>query len=243
MTVIDVDRGTDESLWREWPALADFPPLDLSSFAGRRAVVLAAHPDDEVLAIGGLLALLSGVGVPLTLIWATSGEASHPGSTALAAGELARLRVAETRASLARLGVGGEAVWLGLPDGGLEQRYAELARAVRALHRPGDRWLAPYRGDAHPDHEACGRAAAEVSDDLVELPIWAWHWATPGDERVPWERARTVALPPEVVARKAAAIAELRSQVSPIGPGPADGPVLPSRVLDHFRRDVEVVLA
>jgi LmbE family N-acetylglucosaminyl deacetylase len=243
VTVIDVDRGTDESLWRAWPALTAFPPLDLTMFAERRVVVLAAHPDDEVLAAGGLLALLAGQGVPLTLVWATSGEASHPGSTAATVPDLARLRATETRASLARLGVGGEAVWLGLPDGGLEARYADLVGCVRALHRPGDLWLAPFRGDAHPDHEACGRAAVEVVEDVVELPIWTWHWATPGDERVPWERARSVPLTPDVVARKAAAIAEFRTQVEAIGPEPADGPVLPPRVLDHFRRDHEVVLA
>jgi LmbE family N-acetylglucosaminyl deacetylase len=129
-----------------------------------------------------------------------------------------------------------------LPDGGLAERQLDLTRAVRALHRSGDVWFAPFRGDGHPDHEACGRAAAEVAEDLVEAPIWAWHWASPGDERIPWKRARAVAVPADVMARKDAAIAEFRSQVTAIGPGPADGPVLPERVLDHFRRRVEVVL-
>jgi hypothetical protein len=65
---------------------------------------------------------------------------------------------------------------------------------------------------------------------------------TPGDERIPWQRARVVALPADVMARKDAAIAEFRTQVTGIGPGPADGPVLPDQVLDHFRRRFEVVL-
>lgn len=242
MSIIDVDRGTDESLWRDWPAMDSWPALDLAAWRGRRVVVLSAHPDDEVLALGGTLTLLAQLGLPLSFVWATNGEASHPGSLTQAAADLGRLRRLETRAALARLGVGGDAMWLGLPDGGLAERQRELTRAVRAVQRPGDLWLAPFRGDGHPDHEACGRAAAEVAEDLVEAPIWAWHWANPGDERIPWHRARSVAVPADVMARKEAAIAEFRTQVTAIGPGVADGPVLPERVLDHFRRRVEVVL-
>jgi LmbE family N-acetylglucosaminyl deacetylase len=242
VSIIDVDRGTDELLWREWPAMASWPPLDLASWRGRRAVVLSAHPDDEVLALGGTLTLLHRLGVPLTFVWATNGEASHPGSLALAVDDLGRLRRLETRAALALLGIDGAGMWLGLPDGELTERQLDLTRAVRALHRPGDLWFAPFRGDGHPDHEACGRAAAEVAEGLVEAPVWAWHWATPADERIPWHRARAVALPTEVLAGKEAAIAEFRTQVTAIGPDPADGPVLTERVLDHFRRRVEVVL-
>jgi LmbE family N-acetylglucosaminyl deacetylase len=156
---------------------------------------------------------------------------------------MARLRVREAHAALSQLGVVGATEWLGLPDGGLDERYVDLAAAVRARYRRGDVWLAPFRHDGHPDHNACGRAAAEVADDLVELPIWAWHASTPDDNSLPWQRARVVALPPDVQARKAAAIAEFRTQVHRIGSDPADGTVLPARVLDHFRRAVEVVLA
>ena len=241
MTDIDVNRGTDECRWREWSEMGRWPTLDLSGWQERRVVVLAAHPDDEVLAVGGTLVLLGRLGIPVSFVWATNGEASHPGSSAAVVPDLALLRMKETRAALARLGVGGDAVWLGLPDGNLGERYADLARYVRAVHRPGDLWIAPFRGDGHPDHEACGRAAAEVGDDLVEMPIWAWHWAGPGDSRIPWERARTVALPADVMESKAAAIAEFRTQVESIGPDLADGPVLPQRVVDHFLRDIEVV--
>jgi LmbE family N-acetylglucosaminyl deacetylase len=243
VSIIDVDRGTDESQWRDFPMMNSFPPLDLSSWQHRRVVVLAAHPDDEVLAAGGTLALLAERRVHITFVWATRGEASHPNSTAPLAKHLARLRVREAHAALSRLGILGETVWLGFPDSGLKENYVGLVTAVRALHLPGDVWLAPFRDDGHPDHEACGHAAAEVTDDLVELPIWAWHASTPDDNSLPWHRARAVSLPPDVMARKAAAIAEFRTQVRPIGPGAADGPVLPARVLDHFLRDIEVVLA
>jgi hypothetical protein len=74
------------------------------------------------------------------------------------------------------------------------------------------------------------------------MPIWAWHATTPDDNVLPWPRARAISLPPDVVARKAAAIDEFHTQVRPIGPDPQDAAVLPPRVLEHFQRDTEVVL-
>jgi LmbE family N-acetylglucosaminyl deacetylase len=242
VTTIDVQGGTDDSLWRDWLAGTTVAPLDLSPWQDRRVVVLNAHPDDAVLAVGGTLALLAARGVSLAFAWATFGEGSHPDSTSPVVKDLAWLRVLEEHAALSRLGVAGQTTWFGLPDGGLDEKYGDLLRAVRELYRPGDVWLAPFRGDLHPDHEACWRAASEVSPDVVEMPIWAWHATTPEDNSLPWSRARAMALPPDVVARKAAAIDEFHTQVRPIGPDPQDAAVLPPRVIEHFLRDAEVVL-
>ena len=119
---------------------------------------------------------------------------------------------------------------------------ALLARLAELIGRD-DVLLAPWAGDGHPDHEACGRAARSVAETVLEYPVWAWHWAVPDDTRVPWERARRVDLDADAQDRKAAAVRCFGSQVDPIGPDPADGPVLPPRVLAHFRRSHEVVLA
>ena len=102
--------------------------------------------------------------------------------------------------------------------------------------------LAPWSGDGHPDHEACGRAARRAAAAVLEYPVWTWHWAEPDDARVPWSRARRVDLDADAAARKAAAVGCFRTQVAAIGPAPADAAVLPDRVLAHFRRDHEVVL-
>jgi LmbE family N-acetylglucosaminyl deacetylase len=225
--------GTPEAEWL--PFLAGLPPY------GRPAgpvTLLAPHPDDEVLAAGGLLALLAGAGVPVRVVSVTDGEASNPGGSVPPA-ELAALRAAETAAALAALGV-TDRTRLGLPDGGA----AGLEAPVAALELTGT-VLAPWRGDGHPDHEAVGRgaatAAARTGAALVEYPVWAWHWAAPGDPAVPWERARRLDLPPGIAARKARALAEFRSQTAPLGPLAADAPVLPPAILARFTRPYEVL--
>ena len=135
-------------------------------------------------------------GADLRFVWATDGEASHAGSTAVAPGRLAALRRAESAAALALLGAGeAPGIRLGLPDGGLAGREADLVEVACARSvRPDDVVVAPWSGDGHPDHEACGRAARSVAARVLEYPVWTWHWARPGDDRVPWSRARRLDL-------------------------------------------------
>ncbi|MFF7330060.1 PIG-L deacetylase family protein [Streptomyces sp. NPDC090306] len=238
------EPGTDESEWRRWPGWASLREAQLPD-AGR-VVVVAAHPDDEVLGVGGCLALLAARGVGITLVSVTDGEGSHPGSTAVTPDELTRVRAAETRAALAELGAGhADVVRLGVPDTLVGRHEQSVADALVPLLSGAALVMAPWTGDVHGDHEAAGRAARAAARSAAvpcrTYPVWMWHWATPGDPRVPWDRAGLVALPPEVQRLKRAAVARFRSQTEPLGPAPEDAPVLPPDELAHHLRTVEVL--
>ncbi|WP_424188127.1 PIG-L deacetylase family protein [Actinokineospora sp. G85] len=97
MTAIE-GLGTAEELWLAWPALEALPRFTPDD---RPLVVVAPHPDDEVLGVGGLMALSGQV----RLIAVTDGEASHPGSSARTPAEMAATRRRETADALAVLGV------------------------------------------------------------------------------------------------------------------------------------------
>jgi LmbE family N-acetylglucosaminyl deacetylase len=240
---INPRAGTAETEWAGWAEPARWPRLAPADLLGRTVVVLAAHPDDEVLGVGGLVTLLAALGARLRFVWATDGEASHPGSEAPVVRDLAAVRRAESAAALQRLGAGrAPRVRLELPDGGLADATEDLARRVRCVVHPDDLVLAPWSGDGHPDHEACGAAARSVGGQVLEYPVWAWHWARPGDDRVPWERAVRVDLDDAAQRAKADAVGCFRSQVAAVGPDVEDGPVLPPAVLAHFARDHEVLL-
>jgi LmbE family N-acetylglucosaminyl deacetylase len=238
--------GTSEGTWTAWPWLSTLagPGLPGAGLAGlarvRSAVVVAAHPDDEVLGAGGLISMLAAARARLRLIAVTDGEASHRGHGSPAA--IARRRTAETAAALRALGAEAvEVIRLGLPDAGLARREGELAAALTPLVAGFDLCLAPWEHDLHPDHEAAGRAARAARPRvLYTFPVWMWHWAVPADPRVPWERALRVPLAPRTAGRKRAAITCFASQTEDRGHGL--GPVLAPGVLAHFTRPVEVLL-
>jgi LmbE family N-acetylglucosaminyl deacetylase len=233
--------GTDERSWSAWPWLSALPrsgPTWLATV--RSAVVVAAHPDDEVLGAGGLLSMLAAANVRLRLVAVTDGERSHLGHASPA--PLARRRTAETKAALHALGVrAAEVIRLGLPDGGLAAREDELATALAPLVAGFDLCLAPWDRDLHPDHEAAGRAARKAAPAAFYcFPVWMWHWASPGDPRVPWDGALKVPLSPRTVNRKRAAITCFASQTEDRGHGL--GPVLAPGIIAHFTRTMEVLL-
>lgn len=235
---IDVP-GTDETTWRGWPELRRLPVADITLWSS--AVVLAAHPDDEVLGVGGLVSLLASAGARLRLIAVTDGEASHPGiAEPAAATALGERRAAETTAALRLLGAqAAEVIRLRLPDTGLAEREDEITFLLRRLVAGFDVCLAPWEKDVHADHEAVGRAARRVRPQTIFYPIWTWHWASPGDPRVPWRSAVRVPLPQDVIARKRAAIDCFASQLE--ARAPDSGPILDPATVAHFTRDHEVL--
>jgi LmbE family N-acetylglucosaminyl deacetylase len=233
--------GTDERSWAAWPWLSTLPGAGLAGLAGvRSAVIVAAHPDDEVLGAGGLISMLAAARARLRLVAVTDGERSHRGHASRAS--LARRRTAETAAALRALGArAAEVVQLQLPDSGLADREDELTTALAPLIAGFDMCLAPWDRDMHPDHEAAGRAARRAGPQrLYYYPVWMWHWASPADPRVPWDRALRVPLPPRAAGRKRAAITCFRSQTEDRGHGL--GPVLSPGMIAHFTRAMEVLL-
>jgi LmbE family N-acetylglucosaminyl deacetylase len=232
-----IDRpGTGEDAWASWVDLRHLPVIDPLTWGS--VVIVAAHPDDEVLGAGGTMALLAAAGVRMRLIAVTDGEASHPDANPVL---IARTRAAESAEALERLGASGtEVIRLGFPDTALATREDELSVVLREKCAGFGMCLAPW----HADHEAAGRAARRagrlLGAPVLTYPIWMWHWARPADTRVPWHQARQVPLPAAVAGRKQAAISAFTSQLSDRDPG--TGPVLPAGIVAHFGREQEVLL-
>ena len=228
--------GTLEESWAAWAGLKQLPAA--SPLGWPSVVIVAAHPDDEILGVGGTMAMLAAAGARLRLIAVTDGEASHPRIDPEA---IAGTRTAEAAAARRVLGAGDiEVIRLRLPDTGLTAREDELAGRLRELCAGFAVCLAPWEADAHADHEAAGRAARRAARRVLSFPIWMWHWAKPADRRVPWRRACRIPLPADVAALKADAIQAFASQLT--GRAGATGPVLPPGIVAHFTRPQEVLL-
>jgi LmbE family N-acetylglucosaminyl deacetylase len=234
--------GTPAHVWLS--ARRKLPVLDLS--ACPEIVVVGAHPDDETLGFGATSAMLADTGVRVQVVSASDGGASHPGLSPLERGRLEHVRRAELQRAVNTLGL-LEPISLGLPDGQIEEHEDRLADVLAEIlaARPAGTWCAAtWCGDGHPDHEAVGRAAAvaveRVGAELLEYPVWMWHWAYPDDAAVPWQRAYEVPLSHESLIRKRAAVQSFYSQFGPGTFGVA-APVMPPAVLHRLLAVGEVV--
>jgi LmbE family N-acetylglucosaminyl deacetylase len=235
--------GTPAPVWLAGLESRALPPLDLTECPG--LVVVAAHPDDETLGLGATIAQLVASGVDVRVVSVSDGGAAQPGATAAEQSRLATTRRHELSRAAGVLKV-PEPVSLELPDGQLadhEDALTELLTGILGTSEKPPWCAATWRGDGHPDHEAVGRAAASACARtgavLLEYPVWMWHWASPFDAAVPWDRAQAVALPDWAVARKQQAAQCFRSQFKPGIAGPT--PVLPTFVLRRLLAVGELV--
>lgn len=245
MTFSHHDTGTDERAWRDWGRLDLVPLLDWGGVG--HVVVVAAHPDDESLGAGGLIAEAACRGLPVDVVVATLGEASHPGSPTVTPERLADRRAEEVVMAVRRLAPQARVHLLRLPDGQLSDHVAAVRAAVTAHATAGCWVLAPWAGDGHPDHSAAAAGAAaaalEVGATSLEYPVWAWHWATPADPRVPWGQLVRLPLEDGVRERKRTALAAHRSQTEALSDQPGDEVLLAPGFVAHFDRPHELFFA
>jgi LmbE family N-acetylglucosaminyl deacetylase/SAM-dependent methyltransferase len=237
------DPGTPEQAWVAAGILSRPAPLVLHDVDA--AVLLAAHPDDESLGAGGLAQRLDAAGVPVVVVVATDGEASHP---SVPLDDLRATRRRELLAAVAAVCPSARLVLLALPDGGLREHRDALRDGLAAACDAvgGHRLLvcAPWRGDGHRDHRVAGEVAADVAARrgarLLEYPIWGWHWGDPAGDDLPWADLRGLALTSSESATKEKAVLSHASQVAGGHLGSDDAPVVGAEMLRHAARPVEV---
>lgn len=213
-------EGTEARDWQRWLTASPCAthPVDHWLAGGQRLVVVAPHPDDEVLACGGLIALHAARGGETLVVAVSDGEASHAGVPGWAASRLAGARRAESAEGLQRLGAGhAQMLRLGLPDGRVSAHLGEFPGLLAGVLQRSDVVVTTWRLDGHPDHDATGLATARACQlagcRLLEAPVWMWHWAAPGDGRVPWHRLTSVALDVHAAQRKQSALLAHTSQL------------------------------
>jgi LmbE family N-acetylglucosaminyl deacetylase/glycosyltransferase involved in cell wall biosynthesis len=129
---------------------AEAIPYEPALLRGERLLVLAPHPDDEVIGCGGLVAQHLREGRAVRIVIATDGAA---------AGEAA-LREEESRRGVAKLG-DADVRFLRFPDRGLGDDAIPLLREQLLSFRP-DLILVPSLGEIHPDHIALARAFVDT---------------------------------------------------------------------------------
>lgn len=214
-------------------------------------LVLAPHPDDESLGCGGLIALLIEAGSKVSVIFVTSGSASHTSET-FPPNILSKIRESEAVRACSDLGVflpdlhflrAPDSKLSGLDENGISALVDEISRILE--NGEFTSVAIPWRRDPHPDHMVVNRVGETVLEKIdgnitkLEYPIWLWKNGTRADwpmdgEVVPYR----LNIAP-VAAKKWHAVQRHSTQLGRIIHDDPNGFVLTDDLLEPFISDFE----
>ncbi|MBB5639980.1 bifunctional PIG-L family deacetylase/class I SAM-dependent methyltransferase [Cryobacterium roopkundense] len=241
------DDGTPEKVWAASDWRARLPALPIDDL--RRLVVVAAHPDDETLGAGGLIARVAALGLPISVLVLSNGDQSVPDSSPYSAERLAAIRRIDVMNAVAALAPDATLRLLELPDGALSDHVRDASAAITAEvlpEQPGTWIVAPWRADGHPDHIAAGDAAADAAKAgnarLFEYPIWAWHWSSPTEDVWPDDALRALDLSHAERDAKARALGLHQGHGHELYEAPGDEPLVKPQFSAHFTRGFETFI-
>lgn len=210
---------------------------------GASVMVLAPHPDDEVLGCGALLADCWHSGTPAHVVCLTDGAASHPNSKK----NVAAIRAKELADAITILGgdARSDLTCLGYPDAALH--YVPLDTVVARLASLIDKLgslilIAPSPLDPHCDHVTAALIATRLSSlhphlRLIYYPIWS-RWAGAGAAPAVPDCRRLFY--PVDTGLKSRAIAAHASQQGKVFHDDPDGFVMPDGFARLFAENPEI---
>lgn len=145
------------------------PPEEITSVKPLDFLVVAPHPDDAELGMGGTIAKMSSEGFRVGILDLTTGEPTPHGSE-----EIRRRETIEATEALSITWRGNA----GLPNRSLVHTLEARALVASYFRVLRPRWIfAPYWQDAHPDHVA--------ATELIEA---ARFWSKLSKTEMPGER-------------------------------------------------------
>lgn len=161
----------------------------------QRALVVGAHPDDEVLGCGGLMARLVAEGAEVRVLILCGATTSRKDVNGLGQSE----RVAESERALAVLGISGVERFE-QPDNRLDT--VPLLDLIQSIERAGLAWqpdliLTHEPTDLNVDHRIAHQAAITAFRPLPERnPMRIWAFEVPGSSA--WQDPALSAFHPSV---------------------------------------------
>lgn len=141
-------------------------PLELAYPTGKRLVIIAPHPDDEILGSGGTLIKAIRAGAKILTIYLTSGKLADQTETEIDANKVADM-----------LGYRTEFIRLPIGDISLDRKVLEqVSGAIRAMNP--DCLFIPFLFDDHDDHRRASELfMAMVRANLLDttnLEVWGY---------------------------------------------------------------------
>jgi LmbE family N-acetylglucosaminyl deacetylase len=212
-------------------------------------LVIAPHPDDDILSCGATIARARQAGLTVAVVYVTDGSASSV-SASISPAALVAMRALEAEAALDVLGCpAGTARFLNVPDNHAQGNIAGIAEQLRSIivELKPRRICSPYGIDPHPDHRAVAEAVrlllqdGSITCELFEYPRFqpisaVSHLFNPAI----WSRLRSVQAD-DLIQLKASALRLHRTQCENIT-GETEWQTLPAHWVRMFFNNQELFL-
>lgn len=169
-------------------------PLVLQSI--QHILLVAPHPDDEVIGCAGLIQQLLKAGKQIDVVILSGGEKSHSGCCHIDEIALVKARRELSRQAAQIVGLPLEHLhFLNYPDGGIAYNHHETNRLKQLItDMKPDAIFIPHKGEGWSDHVEAGRIIKELTEEctdiqLYEYCVWFWYYNV---WDIDWEDARFV---------------------------------------------------
>lgn len=144
-------------------------------------VVVAPHPDDEVLGCGGLIQRLVRSKYEVHVVFMTGGEGSHRGCCSLEEKVIKDVRREMATETDSLLGVEPSRLhFLDYPDGGIRLDSSETDHLTTLLSQLNPTSIfVPHWGEGWPDHVNTREIIKELAGEHVavyEYCVWLWYY-------------------------------------------------------------------
>lgn len=165
-----------------------------------RVLIVAPHPDDEVIGCGGLISRLVAEGNAPQIVVMTGGEGSHRGCCNLPDEDIKNARRGLTRKALGILGVPGENIHeLNFPDGGIDVEKPQVDDLKGLINeiKPHTVFV-PHWGEGWPDHVRTAEIViSTISSDIAVYEYCVWMWYYNVWRGLDWKNAAILTMSPK----------------------------------------------
>lgn len=203
-------------------------------------LIVAPHPDDEILGCGGLMRQLLQQGYDVHVVVLSGGEGSHRECCGMNEHELKDARRRLCFAANARIGMDESHIHLlDFPDGRIQEDHQETARLASLLKELCPHTVfVPHWGEGWPDHVCAAKMVKSMAGQDVtvyEYCVWLWYYNV---WRLDWKNATVLPMDRGTHVRKCQCV---DSYVMPLAPcGKPWSGVLPRLLLRAAKWEKEL---
>lgn len=194
--------------------------LDIKN-VGNRVLVVAPHPDDEVLGCAGLVQRMLNIGRQVDVVILSGGGRSHAGCCCIGEEVLVARRRELSQSAARIMGLPPDQLhFLDYPDGGINYDCGETVKLQQLIATLSPTAIfVPHRGEGWSDHIAAGNIVRKLISSmsavqLYEYCVWFWYYNA---KVADWQQARVLNMTVEEHKTKLAAIGAYISPLAPCG--------------------------